>query len=217
MRLLAERVGRDGLVVGVDTDRTIGEQAIAALHARGHRQCEFEPLDVATARVPGGPYDVVFVRLLLLHVDEPVEVLGRLWDYVAPGGVLVVQEYDLLSGGVVPELDTVTTLMRVIVDTFRAAGRELRAGPALPALFAAAGIGAPDGLEAVVRAGLLPELAPMYEAIFASILPAALALDVTTEEEGAAWFEAFARDSGAGASAHAALWPTLVGGWRRKR
>ena len=46
MRLMAQRVGPAGEVVGVDVDAALGAQALDMLHAAGHRQCAFLPLDL---------------------------------------------------------------------------------------------------------------------------------------------------------------------------
>src|SRR4051812_13956142 len=89
MRLMAERVGRFGEVVGVDLDGELGAQVA------DHPQCRFVQGDVRDA--PGGPYDLVFARLLLLHADDPAALLAQLWAQVAPGGHLVVQDYDMLT------------------------------------------------------------------------------------------------------------------------
>jgi ubiquinone/menaquinone biosynthesis C-methylase UbiE len=40
-RLLAERTGPSGRVLGVDVDARLGRDARARLHAAGHHQCEF--------------------------------------------------------------------------------------------------------------------------------------------------------------------------------
>jgi trans-aconitate methyltransferase len=107
MRQMAQRVGPAGQVCGIDVDRALGAQALAALHAAGHHQCSFEPADVLQAeRIPGGPFDLVSAPLLLFHLADPVAALRRLWDWVAPGGHLVVQDYDLRTADVAPALDT---------------------------------------------------------------------------------------------------------------
>jgi hypothetical protein len=132
-----------------------------------------------------------------------------LWDCVAPGGHLIVHDHDLLTSDVVPSLDTVDDFLRIVRGTFHRAGRDLRLGLGLPKLFAAAGIGTPDGMDAAARIDVLPNLAPMYEDVFRSVLPAAVALGVTTPEDGERWFTNFARESTT-AHEHAALWPLLV-------
>ena len=49
MRTMAQRVGPDGHVTGVDVDAPLGAQAVSSLHAAGHHQCAFEGADVSTA------------------------------------------------------------------------------------------------------------------------------------------------------------------------
>jgi ubiquinone/menaquinone biosynthesis C-methylase UbiE len=164
MRLLAQRVGPTGHVTGVDSDGALGAAAIASLHASGHRQCAFVHADIAAADpFPGERFDLVYARHLLAHVDDAVAALGRLWSWTAPGGHLVVQEYEL---------------------------GEAHLGHLLPALLAAAGIGAPDGVDVAGR------LEPVEDARLAL---GALAGRVLAEPAGGY-----------------VLWPLLVGVHKRK-
>ena len=107
MRLMAERVGPTGQVVGLDTDADIGRAAVMSLHAAGLDQCTFVEGDVAGpdpfAAFPDA-FDLVFGRLILLHVADPVAVLRRMWAATAPGGHLVVQDYDLRTVDCYPPL-----------------------------------------------------------------------------------------------------------------
>jgi SAM-dependent methyltransferase len=217
MRLMAERVGPTGAVTGIDVDPALGAEAIEMLHAAGHRNCRFEAIDVERdGSIAGGPFDLVFARLLLLHVDDPAAVLRHLWSWVAPGGRLVLQDYDLRSGGeAVPELATVEEFRRVVIETFRAAGRDLRIGPRLPALHAEAGIGAPDGIDAAAYVAPLAQLAPQFEAVYRSVLPAALRFGVTTRARAEQWLETFGPAS-AEAAGHTAIWPLMVATWKQK-
>ena len=217
MRLMAERVGPAGHVTGVDADAVLGAHAIAALQAAGHHQCWFEALDIEGPEpIPGGPYDLVYARLLFLYVDDELMILRRLWESVAPGGHLVVQEHDLQSGSLVPELAIGEEFFRVVRGTFAASGADMRLGPRLPALFDAGGLGVPDGVDVATFAGLLRDVAPRFEAVYRAILPAALQLGITTRDDAEGWFEAFAREMAA-PGAHMVLWPLMVGAWRRKR
>jgi ubiquinone/menaquinone biosynthesis C-methylase UbiE len=213
MRLMAQRVGPGGWVLGVDVDAPLGEQALGMLHAAGHRQCGFERADVANG-IPGAPFDLVFARLLLFHLPDRVAVLRRLWDAVAPGGHLVVQDYDLRTSSVLPELDTVTEFNRVVFGAMSAARCDISVGSRLPLLFAQAGVGAPDGTDVAGRLEPLATTSAMFAAVYRSVLPAAVAAGLTTEEESARWFQELARDAADGD--HAALWPLMVGAWKRR-
>ena len=46
MRQLAQRVGPQGRVVGIDVDEALGADSVARLHDEGHRQCEFRAHDL---------------------------------------------------------------------------------------------------------------------------------------------------------------------------
>jgi ubiquinone/menaquinone biosynthesis C-methylase UbiE len=216
MRLMAERIGPAGRVTGIDVDAPLGTQAVEMLSAAGHRNCSFGAVDVESSTdVPGAPFDLVYARLLLLHVDDPVAVLRRLWSLVRPSGHLVLQDYAVLSGTVVPEHAAAEELMRVSRETMRLGGRDLDIGLRLPDLHLRAEVGAPDGIDAGVRIGPLPELAHLFEAVYRSVLPRALERGVTTEADSERWLEDFTRNSRT-ADGHTALWSLLIGTWKRR-
>jgi ubiquinone/menaquinone biosynthesis C-methylase UbiE len=216
MRLMAERVGTAGRVTGIDLDAPLGAQAVEMLSTAGHRNCSFEAIDVeSTAHVPGAPFDLVYARLLLLHVDDPVAVLRRLWSLVRPGGHLVLQDYHVPSGTVVPRHDAAEEFMRVARETMSLGGCDLEIGLRLADVHLRAEVGAPDGIDAGVRVGPLPELAHLFESVYRSVLRRAIELGVTTEPASERWLEDFNQNSGA-AHGHTALWSPLIGTWKQK-
>jgi hypothetical protein len=131
------------------------------------------------------------------------------------GGHLVIQDYDLLACEVVPTFEAVEEFKRVASDSFRDAGRNVRLGLRLPALHAEAGLGAPDGIDVGARVSPQQELAPVYEAVYRSMLESALLLGLTTQANSERRLETFTGDT-AHADANAALWPLLIGTWKRK-
>ena len=216
MRLMAQRVGPSGRVVGVDVDERLGRQALAALHDAGHRQCEFAHVDLTTREeIPGAPFDLVYARLLLYHLPERVAVLRRLWDAVSPGGHLLVQDYDLRSVGTLPSLESVDELGRVVIDAFAAAGCDVHVGARLPELFARAGIGAPDGTDVSGRLEPLVDAHRMLVSVYKGLLPTAIGRGITTEERSAALLSGLADDVERFPGA-TVLWPLLIGAWKRK-
>ena len=216
MRQLAQRVGPRGRVVGLDVDEALGSLSVARLRAEGHRQCEFLAHDLLSdAAVPGGPYDVVYARLVLFHLPERVAVLGRLWDAVAPGGHLVVQDYDLAAVGSVPRRAIDDQLAAFILGAFTAAGCEVRAGTLLPSLFEEAGVGTPDATDVAGRLERLVEAAPMLEGVVRSLVPAAVRQGLTTESDAEALL-ARLHDAVAEDPARPLLWPLLLGAWKRR-
>jgi SAM-dependent methyltransferase len=216
MRLMAQRVGPAGRVLGIDVDDWLGRQTVKVLHAAGHRQCAFECVDVAGDEpIPGTPYDLVYARLLLLHLPDPLPALRRLWDAVAPGGHLLVQDYDLRGIDVAPPLDTMNEFRRVLQAAFTSACRHVDLGHRLPLLMAEADIGWPDGTDVAGRLLTLAAAEPEISAVYRSLLPGALALGITTEEDAAAWLDAFARDVKRFPYT-ATLMPLMMGAWKRK-
>jgi ubiquinone/menaquinone biosynthesis C-methylase UbiE len=216
MRLMAERVGPSGSVTGVDVDATLGKAAIAMLRDQGHHQCEFAQVDLtADASLPGGGYDLVYARLLLYHLPERVAVLRRLWEAVAPGGHLVVQDYDVRGADVVPALETVEEFKRVVVATFSAAGCDVHVGARLPELFAQAGIGTPDGTDVAGRLQRLADAQTLFTGVYSGVLSTAIAHGVSSQQRAAMWRSEFARDVERFPD-RPAFWPLLVGAWKHK-
>lgn len=215
MRLMAERVGPAGRVLGIDADRTLGAMAQAMLHSAGYWHCAVLAHDLtADEPVPGAPFDLVFARLLLFHLPERVEVLARLWDAVAPGGYLLIQDYDVRSVSTLPELDWTGELLRVWEGAFGAVGADIRTGARLPQLFAQAGIGTPDGTDVAGRLEPLATSRPIMAA-FRSVLPTAIAHGVTTEDDAAATLASIDRDTTRFPD-RPMYWPLMVGAWKRK-
>ena len=51
--------------------------------------------DITSAELPEpGPYDLIHARLVLLHLPQRLDILGRLVDSLAPGGWLMLEEFD---------------------------------------------------------------------------------------------------------------------------
>ncbi|CCH77433.1 putative Methyltransferase type 11 [Nostocoides japonicum T1-X7] len=216
MRQLAQRVGPDGLVVGIDSDAELGALGVRLLHEAGHRQCAFHVHDLRSDDpVPGGPFDLVYVRLVLFHLPHRGEVLTRLWDAVRPGGTLVVQDYDLSVVSAVPQLPSAQAVCDLLLRAFSAAGCEVRVGSLLPRLFDVAGIGRPDGTDVAGRLDPLATAGRMLEGTFRSLLPAAIAHDLVTESDAEMLLVRLADDMTADPE-HPLLWPLLVGAWKRK-
>lgn len=216
MRLMAQRVGPHGRVVGVDVDAGVGERAAGMLRDAGHPQCTFEPVDVtATDTVPEAPFDLVFARLLLFHLPERVDVLRRLWSWVAPGGHLVIQDYDARHADVLPELDSMDEIRRVILAAFTGAGCDVSVGHRLPALFEQAGIGAPDGTDVAGKLEPFATGSRMFLGVYQSLLPVALAQGITDEARSAQSVAALEHDARVRDDC-TALWPLLIGAFKRK-
>ena len=101
------------------------------------------------------------------------------------------------------------------IGAFGAAGADVHAGARLAQFFAQAGLGAPDGTDVCGRIEPLGTGRVMLENVFRSLLPAALAHHITTEDAAAAALAAVDHDAIQFADAPM-LWPLLIGAWKRK-
>ncbi|GIE85982.1 class I SAM-dependent methyltransferase [Actinoplanes regularis] len=206
MRLMAERVGPAGEVIGIDLDPVISSLAPGRVII--HDLTADEP-------VPGGPYDLVYARLLLFHTPRRAEVLRRLWDAVGPGGHLLVQDYDLQAVGLNPTLGIVDQMTALVVAAFGAAGCDVRTGSRLPYLMAEAGIGAPDGTDVAGR--LIPAAmgTPILASVYQSLLPIAYANGLITPDEAGQALDTLRRETAANPDRYVLL-PLLNGIWKTK-
>ncbi len=212
MRLLAERTGPGGSVTGVDVDGAIGREAVEVLRATVDAPVEFVEGNVHELELAG--FDVVYVRLVLMHLADPVALLRRLFGWVAPGGVLVVQDYDTAAMDTWPRLDCWEEFSRVMDGVFSHTGGDPRCGLHLPRHFLDAGIGAPDGTDVAGVLAPIADTGGFLQASYSSALPAALRLGITTREDADACLAGFA--AAAADRANYVRLPTLVGAYKRK-
>jgi SAM-dependent methyltransferase len=86
-RWLAAQVGPAGQVLATDLD------ARWCRHD-GSPQLEIRELDLVADPIPEGPWDIVHERLVLQHVPERLDVLDRLVASLAPGGWILIEDFD---------------------------------------------------------------------------------------------------------------------------
>ncbi len=214
MRLMANRVGPQGRVTGIEIDRQLGAQALADLRAQGGAQ--FDMIDANVLEldtVPGAPFDLTFCRLFLMHMQDPVAALEKMLFWTKPGGTLVAQEFDFGAIAVEPLCPAMAEFNRLFEGVFRGHGRNLRAGRQLPAQFEAAGLGLPDGTLAEVKYLPLKAMATMligvYQGLFASAAELGIADPVRAEQ-----FKTDMADAGADGRYYC-LTPILIAAWKR--
>jgi len=84
---LAARVGPDGHVLATDINLSWAAGAAAP-------NVEILEHDVAAGTPPGGPFDLVHARLVLVHVPARDAALATMVGALRPGGVLLVEDAD---------------------------------------------------------------------------------------------------------------------------
>jgi SAM-dependent methyltransferase len=131
---LAERVGTSGQVLAVDLDTRF-------LEPLRSESLEVRCLDITSESLPVGAFDLVHARLLLEHLPQRDDVLTRLVRALAPGGWLVVEDFDWSTSTVV---DPRAPVLTRVADACRAAfglhGYDAEYGRRLPRALRSAGL-----------------------------------------------------------------------------
>src|SRR5258708_11373604 len=91
-RLLAQAVGNDGLVVGVDASPEMIRYA--SDRARRARNCQFQLDTAESLSFPSEHFDVVVSSLSMHHVPHDLQLaaLSEMWRVLRPGGTLLIAE-----------------------------------------------------------------------------------------------------------------------------
>lgn len=91
---LAELVGPSGKVVGVDSSEPAVQRARSVVTTLGLDNVRVLGGDVHDVNVAmlGGPFDLAYTRLFLMHQRDPVRTFQRISELIRPGGWIVAQE-----------------------------------------------------------------------------------------------------------------------------
>jgi SAM-dependent methyltransferase len=210
--LVAEAVGPDGSVVGVDQSPGVLEYAAAKCRDRGVTNVSFVQGDVATY-VPDDPVDAVVGRLVLSYLPDRLATVRRLLGALTPGGVYLAMEYDTGAARSSPATALVARGSEISNAAFAAAGTPQTIGPHLGLLLKEAGAADAQVLGLQGYAGPDDPGVHMLAAVVRSLAPAieryriadveSLGLDTLGER-----IAAELRDAGA-----VLVLPTLVAAW----
>ncbi len=94
LAVMAELVGPEGQVVGIDFSEAAVERARAIVSALGLETVEVRVGDVhdVEGQALGGAFDLAYTRLFLMHQREPARTMERIGALLRPGGWIVAHE-----------------------------------------------------------------------------------------------------------------------------
>ncbi len=182
---VAEFVGSEGAVVGVDVNAEILETARARADAAGYTNVEFISGDSRSLELPDD-FDAVVGRLVLMYMAAPADALKHLSNHLRPGGIVAFQEVDFspYSAVVHPDTPLMNDLIKWGRTAFERSGAHVEMGMQLYKAFVDAGLPEPALHFEAPMGG--PESWPGYEYLansFRSILPLIEAYEIATAEE----------------------------------
>jgi trans-aconitate 2-methyltransferase len=112
-------------LIGLDSSPQFLDKARARLPA-----ARFETHDVTVTPLPGPPVTVIYARLLLAHLPDPLGVAERWRTALAPRGVLLIEDLESIEA----PPGSLRTYDEVSADIVRSEGGLMYAGPALARL-----------------------------------------------------------------------------------
>ncbi|MGD9527993.1 methyltransferase domain-containing protein [Pseudonocardia sp.] len=135
--VLAERVGADGRVVGVDREPRFLDMAVRSLRERAHAGVELVAADARATGLPSAAFDHVHERLVLVNVPDPAAVVAEMARLARPGGTVAVQDVDWISWTCVPGHPDWDLLLDATAGAWSG---DVRIGRRLPQLLRDAGL-----------------------------------------------------------------------------
>ncbi len=182
--LLAELVGPDGAVVGVDSNPAILETARQRAAVNGYANVSFVAGDIREVDI-AGEFDAAAGRLVLLYLQSPTAAIQRVCNFLRPGGVVAFLEPNLTTGfeshPPSPLVDKTAYWLR---ETFNRARIDLQMGIKLRETLVGAGLAEPEmQIDAVIGGGHSWYAYKYAEDTIRSMLPAMEKLGVATAAE----------------------------------
>jgi ubiquinone/menaquinone biosynthesis C-methylase UbiE len=182
--LLAEYVGQEGSVVGVELNPDMAQLARQRVKHVGLTNVSFIAGDINTVALDG-EFDAIVGRLILIYLRDKVAVLHRLVEHLRPGGIVAFQDLDFAGiGASSPPAPLAGQAVGWLREVFRRSGLEVHMGLQLYRLFVDAGLPGP-GMELISTAGGGPAWEGYYHlaAVLKSVFQPLIKLDIATEEE----------------------------------
>lgn len=99
-------------------ERTVGldnsENFLAHTSTAASDNVSFHLHDITTAPFPEAPFDLIFSRLVLTHLQDPMAAIARWIDQLRPGGLLLLEEVERIYTKV-PALVTYLDIQQVML------------------------------------------------------------------------------------------------------
>jgi SAM-dependent methyltransferase len=180
--LVAERVGPQGTVVGVDMNPAMIDVARQRGQVAGLTNVIFIRGELSQVAL-SDQFDAIVGRLILLYITDRAALLRRLSQRLKPGGILAFEELDLtLHGTTLPPAPVFEQAAGRIKEVFERAGLDTE-GMNLFRVFLEAGLPAPQ-MQLITTVGG-PDWAGHEQVadVTSALLPLMVKFEIATEDE----------------------------------
>ena len=137
---LAKEVGKEGRVYAVDISQKQIEYAKEKVKREGLDNVIFINDDIAFAsKLPKNIADIIYVRLVLMHMSNPVKAIEQMKLILKPGGVVVSQEFYGRKASSTSSYNAINTYINTLFKLREYYGLDYNIGEKLELLFENAG------------------------------------------------------------------------------
>ncbi|MBT3928289.1 MAG: class I SAM-dependent methyltransferase [Rhodospirillaceae bacterium] len=178
---MARLVGPSGMATGIDMDSAKMQMAQQDAEREKIANASFRVLDAGSPAYGEG-YDLVYARLLLTHLSDPLSTLKLMINAARPGGIIVVEDMDHSAIFCYPACPALEKHLSQYDRMVRSNGADPDIGPKLPALFRQAGL-ADLHFSHVQPAFMAGEAKQIHQITLENVAPAAIAAGLASEAE----------------------------------
>ena len=183
--ILAELVGPEGKVIGVDGNAEILETARVRAKEAGFANVEFLAGDARMLEL-GGDFDALVGRLVLMYMADPAAALKQLIQRLRPEGIVAFEETDftIYRSSSRPDTPLMNKLVEWLLAVFERSGAHVAMGSDLYRTFVEAGLPEPVlHFEAPMGGSETWAGYPYIANSFRSLLPLLEEFGIATAEE----------------------------------
>ena len=179
---IARQVGKKGHVYALD----ISQDQINVTKQRLETICltnvTFINADIGDVDLSLGKADIIYSRLLLMHVKDPQSVIEKMYSFLKPGGHLALQESIMSTAHTCPESSAMKKHVKILTSLGKHKGVDFDVGIKLTDLCVASGFKQIESYFLQPRL-TVQEAEPMILGRSAEWEKEAIKLGITTEEE----------------------------------
>lgn len=138
--MIASLVGPTGHVTGIDASADQLQLARQQASASGLSNTTFLEASVYNTGLPRNEFDFVYGRLILCHLQKPLDMLREMLAILKPGGLLISEDLDIRSLASDPPHDAYKEVVELSLKTAQQRGVDYGLGSKLHQLYVAVGL-----------------------------------------------------------------------------